>query len=347
MVIIGKFIVIKYIYFFNHYYYYFFFSSLRLPIGYWNIIEDPYEIFSPKNYSYSLSKIHWLFAQAELLNITILVDLHGAPGSQNYIDHSGCNDPSIPSFLTPENQNLTFSTLEIIAKEFSSYKKTFLGIELLNEPSLLLTNDFFYDLISFYHKSYQIIRKINLNCLIVINDIYDQNYEKYFPILQTNSNLSSSSSSSSTFDPFYYFQEPYYYNFVFDLHLYNWQEPYTYISSEEHIINAKNYEYFIKKLQKNYPIMIGEWSMSTGIYLQSGQPFVKACIDSFYNSGSYGWYLWNWKVDHDKSSESSSQQPEINTDPSTQKIKITRPTYFEWDAQYQSQLKGGLNPIPK
>lgn len=112
------------------------------------------------------------------------------------------------------------------------------------------------------------------------------------PSIENNiNNLNSTSNSTINFDPItnsttsnptetiddsilsnkeedFFFKEPYYYNFFFDLHLYNWQEPYTYISSEEHIKNAQQYEILIKKLRKNFPIVIGEWSMSTGTFLQ-------------------------------------------------------------------------------
>lgn len=37
------------------------FNSVRLPVGYWNIIHDPYQAFAPANVSLSLQYIDWAF----------------------------------------------------------------------------------------------------------------------------------------------------------------------------------------------------------------------------------------------------------------------------------------------
>ena len=141
------------------------FNSVRLPIGYWNVIHDPYAKYAPANHRDSLAVIDWCFDICEKvtdatneirccfssnieyplpsilstifqyftfhlpfftpfflllsftfyhfwfpwnlithdfnspwylwifvkLGLTVLLDLHGAPGSQNGIDHSGCS----------------------------------------------------------------------------------------------------------------------------------------------------------------------------------------------------------------------------------------------------------------
>ena len=71
-----------------------------------------------------------------------------------------------------------------------------------------------------------------------------------------------------------------------------------------------------------FPILVGEWCMSTGTYTQAGQSFVDAAVASF--SSTSGWFIWNWKV-----------EPGI--------------PFKEWDVQYQMKLwgegKGGLYPL--
>ena len=65
-----------------------------------------------------------------------------------------------------------------------------------------------------------------------------------------------------------------------------------------------------------HPVIVGEWSMSTGLNVATGQPFVDACVSSFEHG--YGYYLWTWKVERGWH-------------------------YDDWDLQYQSRLKtGGL-----
>ena len=56
------------------------FNSIRIPIGYWNIIDDPYFRYSPLNVSKSIYYIDWSFDMAKKYNLSIMLDLHGGPG---------------------------------------------------------------------------------------------------------------------------------------------------------------------------------------------------------------------------------------------------------------------------
>jgi len=58
--------------------------------------------------------------------------------------------------------------------------------------------------------------------------------------------------------------------------------------------------------------MVAEWSMSTGIVVQTGQAFVDACLRSFQHG--FGYYLWTWKVERGWG-------------------------YDDWDLQYQSESR--------
>ena len=53
------------------------FNSVRLPIGYWNIIEDPYHRYAPVDLSVSIGYIDWCFDMAQKYGLTVLLDLHG------------------------------------------------------------------------------------------------------------------------------------------------------------------------------------------------------------------------------------------------------------------------------
>lgn len=53
------------------------FNSIRLPVGYWNIIPDPFKRYAPSDYRISLSKVDWCFDMAEKYGLSILLDLHG------------------------------------------------------------------------------------------------------------------------------------------------------------------------------------------------------------------------------------------------------------------------------
>jgi hypothetical protein len=53
------------------------FTSVRVPVGYWNIVEDPYHLFVPMNLSVSDYYLDWLFQTTAKYNLSILLDLHG------------------------------------------------------------------------------------------------------------------------------------------------------------------------------------------------------------------------------------------------------------------------------
>lgn len=55
---------------------------MRLPVGYWIIAPE-------KPYREGIRYVDWAFRMAEKYQLQVLLDLHGAPGSQNGNDHSG------------------------------------------------------------------------------------------------------------------------------------------------------------------------------------------------------------------------------------------------------------------
>jgi glucan 1,3-beta-glucosidase len=109
--------------------------------------------------------------------------------------------------------------------------------------------------------------------------------------------------------------EPDFYNVVIDYHLYDWQEPYTYESVQSHIRDAQSFGRLIDKFAPQHPVIVAEWSMSTGLEVKAGQPFVNACLKSFQQG--LGYYLWTWKVERGWG-------------------------YDDWDLQYQSYVQNGF-----
>ena len=52
------------------------------------VIRDrPYDVFVPRDVNLSLKYVDWAMNEAEKRGISVLLDLHGAPGSQNGFDH--------------------------------------------------------------------------------------------------------------------------------------------------------------------------------------------------------------------------------------------------------------------
>jgi len=247
-------------------------NMLRLPIGYWNVIGDPYNLYVPINPNISLGYIDQVFAWAKKYNLMVLIDLHGAPGSQNGEDHSGCGNGSV-NWNTPYNINLTLQTIQGLAQRYGNNPQL-LGIELLNEPSYNLEANDHNTLLSYYEQGYSIIRSYDNKTNVVFNELYSQFYASW------NGELT----------------EPNYYNFLEDWHLYDCFGAQADVSTQQHIQDAESWGPMILQYQPQHPIFVGEWSMATGVN-PGGQDYCNAEETSFLNG--FGWFFWSLKESPD------------------------------------------------
>ncbi len=113
-------------------------NTVRLPIGYWNLgpefcqntpFEDVAEVYRD-----SWPRIIRTINYAASHGIGVLVDLHGAPGSQNGQQHSGVSDGQTNMFGSDDNVNQTVHVLTALMKELA-FVTNVVGIQLLNEPN--------------------------------------------------------------------------------------------------------------------------------------------------------------------------------------------------------------------
>lgn len=101
-------------------------TSVRLPVGYWVLGDAP-------PFVGAVETLDNAFTLAARHNLTVLLDLHGAPGSQNGSDHSGKSGP-LEWDKKPENIARTLDVLEALARRYGK-RPNLMGLELLNEPS--------------------------------------------------------------------------------------------------------------------------------------------------------------------------------------------------------------------
>jgi glucan 1,3-beta-glucosidase len=108
-------------------------NAIRIPIGYWavDILSD--EPYVTGQYPYLIQAVQW----SSEFGFQVMIDLHGAPGSQNGQDNSGLIGP----VLFPSNSSNSDRSLDILrnlTEEFSQdiYGGAVTAIELLNEPRL-------------------------------------------------------------------------------------------------------------------------------------------------------------------------------------------------------------------
>jgi glucan 1,3-beta-glucosidase len=112
-------------------------NTVRLPIGYWNLGPDFSQgtIFEwgSQIYANSWTRIKRAIKQAQVAGIGVLVDLHGAVGSQNGHDHSGVSDGQAKLFSEKANMDKTIAVLTFLMKELVPVTNV-IGIQVLNEP---------------------------------------------------------------------------------------------------------------------------------------------------------------------------------------------------------------------
>ncbi|KAH0169142.1 putative Exo-beta-1,3-glucanase, partial [Aureobasidium melanogenum] len=140
------------------------FNVVRIPIGYWayDNANSPYVSGAAP---YMDQAIDW----ARQTGLKVIVDLHGAPGSQNGFDNSGQRTNNI-DFQQGDNVQRTLAVLQTIQNKYadSSYDDVVAGIELLNEPlSSVLNLD---DLKQFERNGFGQQRTVSQSRVVVIQD---------------------------------------------------------------------------------------------------------------------------------------------------------------------------------
>lgn len=127
------------------------FNVVRLPLGYWNLIQLPpgvgpngdsasaarwialQGIMSPARYAAWIDRV---FDSARAHGLQVLLDLHGAPGGQSDNPFTGCDQGCGRIYFdTAWNKALATHAIEEMAAVCARHGETCYGLELLNEPS--------------------------------------------------------------------------------------------------------------------------------------------------------------------------------------------------------------------
>lgn len=129
-------------------------NFLRLPLGYWNVVDmtsNPNGPESEADRMGNLSKImpssasyrpyiDKVFEYASTYGIQVMLDLHGAPGSQSGESNTGCSfkyngQDGAYYWDTDWNKQWTVSAITELASICAANGETCYGLELLNEPA--------------------------------------------------------------------------------------------------------------------------------------------------------------------------------------------------------------------
>lgn len=238
-------------------------NLVRVPIGYWDIVEAPPYVFG--GITYIDKAVEW----AGKHSMSVLIDLHGAPGSQNGQDHSG--HAGEINWDEPDNVALTVEVLGKMAARWANDSAVW-GFEMLNEPHYSLSQDLLTD---FYRDAYTAIRVHSPDTIIVMNCLYGP-YDWTASVLP----------------------EPQYRNVVLDLHLYTAFSSYT--DPNEVYAASTAWGEQIRYLTPYYPIIIGEMSLATGLSTEDEsirQQFADSEMSSFENN-AFGFVFWSDKIQY-------------------------------------------------
>lgn len=247
-------------------------NSVRLPVGWWVLGDAP-------PYHAALDVVDNAFTWAARHDLTVLLDLHGAPGSQNGQDHSG-KSGLLEWDKKPENIARTLDVLEALARRYGS-RFNLLGLELLNEP--------WFDvpiptLETFYKDAARRVRPhLPADKFVVFHDGFRSSQ-------WTRAMLPAAEFS----------------NLMLDAHLYHAFGDDGKMDIYGHVQRAAvQQKDNVSNLQSRFPTIVGEWSLAVQPNMMrdvsgfSRNVATRALADAqllAYERGS-GWYFWTYKTE--------------------------------------------------
>lgn len=232
------------------------FNCVRIPFTFWNLQDEQedYTVFDRLDFAVEECRKNGLY---------VILDLHGAKGSQNGRDHSG-DTSQVELFDDKTNWDDMVYLWSMVADHFKD-SNTVLGYDLLNEPEGKLLFSMPNPQFAFYNDCYKAIREMDDRHIIIMEAVW----ETYcLP------------------NPADYEWE----NVMYEYHNYGWGD-------ENHDINDFSYQKdFIDKKIRDYknlkysvPKFIGEFT------LFDNYAAWKYAIDSYLENG-IGYTIWTYKV---------------------------------------------------
>ena len=92
-------------------------NAIRIPLGYWAVDLEKYEPYVSGQYPYLVQAVQW----ADELDLSVMIDIHGAPGSQNGWEETGLVGP-VDFPANSSNADRTVKVLQNLTDEFSQSK---------------------------------------------------------------------------------------------------------------------------------------------------------------------------------------------------------------------------------
>ena len=229
-------------------------SVIRLPFTYMNLCDDNGNLKSN-----AFDRLDWFVQNCSQRGMYVILDMHGAFGSQNGMDHSGEVNDGKQLYYNQSNKDKTLNLWKKIAEHFKG-NPAVAAYDILNEPGIkaAATYSLHWD---FYNEIYNAIRSKDSNHIIIMESCWDAD------------NLPKPSQYGWT-------------NVAYEYHYYPW--------SAQNSSDAQK-SYFSSKVSDianhNYgvPTFVGEF---TCFEQEEGW---KAAMSTF-NGQGWHWTTWSYKV---------------------------------------------------
>lgn len=139
-------------------------NHVRIPIGYWSVAPLDGDPYVQGALEYLDQAVGW----AGGAGLKVLIDLHGAPGSQNGFDNSGRK--GAVGWGGGDTVAQTLNAVRILAERYAGNTGVVTAIELMNEPLPPGVN--LETLRQFYNDGFGTIRGINGDTAVVLSDAF-------------------------------------------------------------------------------------------------------------------------------------------------------------------------------
>jgi glucan 1,3-beta-glucosidase len=242
-------------------------NHVRLPIGYWALDIQPGEAWVSGSWDYVVKAAEW----CKKYQLQLMIDLHGAPGSQNGWDHSGRS--GTVGFFTQENIQRAVRVIGRIAEwsNLPEWRDTVTIIQLINEPTLWDDYNVRLGLLKdYYGLAYHEVRKYNSDVVVAVADAF------------------------IGADNWYYFSElPEYNRVMLDIHMYQvFGDEWRNMTCAEHGDYPCTYHDRLTAANEKLWTIVGEFSLATpGEFNCDGQAyFARQQIGAF--EKAEGWFMW-------------------------------------------------------
>ena len=233
------------------------FNLIRLPFGWRDITDAKGNVKKD-----AFSRLDWFVKNCEKYHLFVILDLHGAYGSQNGRHHSGDTASGGDLFGNKQNEALTAALWKTVAAHFKD-NRFVAGYDLLNEPEGKpdgLTAQTQWD---YYDTLYREIRTVDSNHLLFLESCWDADHMP---------------------DPHAYGWK----NVVYEYHYYNWDNGNDLKSMKSYFRYKATLEFTRNTLKYKVPVFIGEFTFFDN-------PDCWRYGLDFFEKHEMSWAMWTYK----------------------------------------------------